>query len=301
MKGLDKAYSELAHRAKEYFEQLQSTICVAIEDLDGKARFGSDPWNRPEGGGGLTRVLQNGGVFEKAGVGVSTVFGMMPESIAARMNINPSAFFATGISLVFHPTNPMVPTVHMNYRYFEKEDGDRWFGGGSDLTPYYLFPEDAIHFHSTLRSACDSIDQSYYRRFKKWCDEYFFIKHRQEERGIGGIFFDYLRDDPEKGFGLAQAGGNAFLSSYVPIVKRRLNEPWGEPERNWQLVRRGRYVEFNLVYDRGTLFGLETGGRVESILMSLPPHVDWAYDVGPFHGSREAELLDLLRHPRDWV
>jgi coproporphyrinogen III oxidase len=293
--------SDLGRRAREYFEQLQSTICSDLEKLDGKSRFGRDTWERSEGGGGITRVLEDGAVFEKAGVGVSTVFGIMPELIAARMNVNASKFFATGISLVVHPLSPMIPTVHMNYRYFEKADDDRWFGGGSDLTPYYLFEEDAVHFHSILKSACGTIDSSYYARFKKWCDEYFFVKHRQEGRGIGGIFFDYLRDDSEKNFGLAQAGGNAFLSSYVPIVMKRLNEPWGERERNWQLLRRGRYVEFNLVYDRGTIFGLETGGRVESILMSLPPHAGWRYDVQPKAGIREEKLLEVLKHPREWV
>ena len=293
--------AELSLRVKQYLERLQSGICSALEVLDGKARFGTDLWERSGGGGGVTRVLEDGAVFEKAGVGVSTVFGLMPESIARKMNTEGSNFFVTGISVVVHPRSPMVPTVHMNYRYFEWSKGDSWFGGGSDLTPYYLVDEDAVHFHSTLKRACDTVDTTYYPRFKKWCDEYFFIKHRQEARGVGGIFFDYLREDPEKHFALARAGGDAFLESYLPIVERRMGEPWGDDERRWQLLRRGRYVEFNLVYDRGTTFGLETQGRIESILMSLPPHADWRYNVDPQPGTREAALVEILKHPKDWA
>ena len=295
------AAAELSRRVKAYFEGLQTTICSALEEIDGKATFGSDAWERSEGGGGLTRVLEEGAVFEKAGVGVSTVFGSMPESMARKMNVEATGFFATGISLVVHPRSPMVPTVHMNYRYFERSNGDSWFGGGSDLTPYYLFEEDAGHFHSTLKQVCDSVAPTYYPRFKKWCDEYFFIKHRNESRGVGGIFFDYMRDDSEKHFALARAGGDVFLQSYLPIVRRRMNEPWGDHERNWQLLRRGRYVEFNLVYDRGTTFGLETQGRIESILMSLPPHADWRYNVQPQPGTREATLVEVMKNPRDWL
>ncbi len=297
----EKASAEISRRAKEYFESLQDRICGALEELDGTAKFGSDSWQRAEGGGGVTRVMEEGAVFEKAGVSVSTVSGMMSEPIARRMNVEPARFFATGISLVIHPRSPMIPTVHMNYRYFEHSDNDSWFGGGSDLTPYYLFADDVVHFHTTLKEACDSVDPSYYPRLKKWCDEYFYIKHRREARGVGGIFFDYMRDDPEKHFALSRAAGEAFLKSYVPIVCRRMNDPWGEHERNWQLMRRGRYVEFNLVYDRGTTFGLETHGRIESILMSLPPHADWRYDVRPQPGTPEAELIDVLENPRDWL
>lgn len=291
----------LSLRAREYFEGLQGTICAAIEQLDGSGTFGRDPWEREEGGGGLTRVMEEGAVFEKAGVNTSAVFGIMPGPMARKMNVKPDRFFATGISLVIHPRSPMIPTVHMNYRYFEYGDHDSWFGGGSDLTPYYLFEEDVVGFHQTLKHACDTIDPSYYPRLKKWCDEYFFIKHRREARGVGGIFFDYMRGDSEKHFALARAAGEAFLESYVPIVQRRMKEPWGESERSWQLTRRGRYVEFNLVYDRGTTFGLETQGRVESILMSLPPHADWWYNVQPRPGSREAALVEVLENPRDWL
>lgn len=295
------ATTPLSERVSAYFRDLQSLICSSLEEIDGKEKFGADKWEREEGGGGLTRVLEDGRVFEKAGVGFSTVHGMMPESVARKLNVEATGFFATGISLVVHPRNPMVPTVHMNYRYFERNDGDSWFGGGSDLTPYYLFEDDAIHFHAILKQACDGVDAGFYRRFKQWCDEYFFIKHRGEGRGIGGIFFDYLRGDNEKHFALARSCGDVFLQSYVPIVRRRMNLAWGEQERNWQLLRRGRYVEFNLVYDRGTMFGLETQGRIESILMSLPPRADWKYDFKPSPGSPEAVLVNVLRHPREWV
>jgi coproporphyrinogen III oxidase len=293
--------AEFSQRVRSYFEKLQSTICSALEEIDGAGKFGRDRWERPEGGGGLARVLEDGAIFEKAGVNTSTVFGTMPASIARKMNVEASGFLATGISLVIHPRSPMVPTVHMNYRYFERSDGDSWFGGGSDLTPSYLFKDDAVHFHSTLKNACDSVDTAFYPRLKKWCDEYFFIPHRNETRGVGGIFFDYLRGDVEKHFTLTRAGGDAFLESYVPIVRRRMAEPWGEHERNWQLLRRGRYVEFNLVYDRGTTFGLETQGRIESILMSLPPHADWRYNVQPLPGTREAALVGVLKNPKEWL
>ncbi len=297
----DIAVAEFPQRVRAYCEGLQSAICTAIEEADGKGKFGRDAWTRPEGGGGLARVMEDGAVFEKAGVNVSTVFGVLPASIAQKMNVEESDFVATGISLVIHPLNPMVPTVHMNYRYFERSNGDSWFGGGSDLTPSYLFEEDAVHFHLTLKHACDSVDAAYYHQFKRSCDEYFLIRHRNETRGVGGIFYDYLRGEPEKHFALAKAGGDAFLKSYLPIVLRRMHEPWGDQERDWQLLRRGRYVEFNLVYDRGTTFGLETRGRVESILMSLPPQADWRYNVQPRPGSREAALVEVLKNPRDWV
>jgi coproporphyrinogen III oxidase len=291
----------LSEQCRKFFEDLQRRVCTALEAVDGVKRFSEDRWERAEGGGGLTRVMEDGAVFEKAGVNTSTISGMMPELIARKMNVTPGTFFVTGISMVIHPRSPMVPTVHANYRYFEKADGDAWFGGGSDLTPCYPFDEDTVQFHATLKRICDAHDPSYYPAFKQWCDEYFFIKHRGETRGVGGIFFDYLRGDTEKVFSFVQSVGGAFIDSYLPIVRKRMHESWGEHERNWQLVRRGRYVEFNLIYDRGTTFGLETGGRTESIMMSLPPLVQWRYDMQPETDSREARLLDILKHPHEWV
>ena len=283
------------------FGLLQNTICSKLESIDGSARFREDVWKREEGGGGKTRVMEEGAVFEKAGVNTSAVWGKLPERMAQRMDVEAGEFFATGISLVIHPRSPMVPTVHMNLRYFDMENGKSWFGGGTDLTPYYLFEEDVRHFHKTLKNACDKHDTTYYPQFKKWCDEYFFIKHRNEARGTGGIFFDYLTGSNELLLSFVSEVGDAFLPSYIPLVERRMNEPYTDVEREWQLVRRGRYVEFNLVYDRGTLFGLETKGRIESILMSLPPFVSWKYDHHPEPDSREAELVEVLRKPREWV
>jgi coproporphyrinogen III oxidase len=294
-------------RAEAYFESLQDEICAALERVDGAGRFREDRWlqdaRRADGtpGGGTTRVLTGGRVFEKAGVNTSAVRGVLSQKLAARMNVPPSRFFATGVSLVAHPLSPMVPVVHMNLRYLELADGDAWFGGGADLTPCYLERQDAEHFHRALKAVCDRHDPSYHPRFKRWCDEYFFIAHRGETRGIGGIFFDYLRDDPERVFAFVRDVGGAFLGAYLPIVERRKGEPWTDRERQWQLVRRARYVEFNLVYDRGTLFGLETGGRTESILMSLPPVASWNYDYQPEPDSREAELVEVLRAPVAWV
>lgn len=291
----------LSQQATEYFQRLQDAICTSLEKLDGLARFRQDLWTHHDGGGGRTRVLQNGEVFEKAGVNTSAVGGMMSAPLAARLSVNAQRFFATGISLVLHPTSPMIPTVHMNLRYIELENADAWFGGGADLTPYYLFTDDAHHFHTTLKTVCDKHDLSFYPRFKEWCDEYFTIKHRGEARGIGGIFFDYQRERLEEMFALVQDIGNTFLDAYIPIVERRRSEPWGTREKQWQLIRRGRYVEFNLVYDRGTLFGLETQGRTDSILVSLPPEVKWPYKYEPELGSREAELLRVLKEPRNWT
>jgi coproporphyrinogen III oxidase len=291
----------LKERARTYFETLQKKICKALEEIEGDKKFAEDRWEREGGGGGVTKVMEDGAVFEKAGVNVSTVFGVLPKAIAQKMQVQPSNFCATGVSLVIHPRSPMIPTVHANYRYFEHADGDSWFGGGSDLTPYYPYEEDIIHFHETLKKACDLHDSEYYSTFKKWCDEYFFIEHRGEARGVGGIFFDYLRGDGEMHFAFVQSVGDAFLDTYLPIVEKRKSEPWGEKEKAWQLLRRGRYVEFNLVYDRGTTFGLETKGRTESVLMSLPPRVEWKYNMHPQIGSREANLLGLLTNPRDWV
>lgn len=291
----------LRHQSRAYFESLQNTICAELERIDGKATFIEDRWTHAEEGGGRTRFMSGGGVFEKAGVNFSAVGSRLPEPLANRLNVPPQTIFATGISLVLHPRSPMIPAVHMNLRYLEPANGGAWFGGGMDLTPFYLFEEDARHFHRVLRESCDKHEKSMYPRFKKWCDEYFFIKHRAEERGVGGIFFDYLRDNPQATFAFVREIGESFLTAYVPIVLRRRDEPWGEKQKQWQLIRRGRYVEFNLVYDRGTVFGLETRGRTESILMSLPPEVRWEYDHHPDAGSREAFLLDVLQHPRDWA
>lgn len=286
-------------KAESYFKGLQDRISSGIEDLDG-SRFREDDWSREGGGGGRTRILENGKVFEKAGVNFSSVHGNLPEQFAAKIPLGTgTAFFATGISLVFHPRSPMVPAVHANFRYLEKGDAS-WFGGGTDLTPCYPFAEDATHFHRTIKQACDCHDSDFYPRFKKWCDEYFTLKHRNEMRGIGGLFFDYLEGDRDKNFAFVQELGDAFLEAYVPIVRRRLNEPFNEKERQYQLYRRGRYVEFNLLYDRGTIFGLETRGRTESILMSLPPLVRWVYDYKPEPGSREAAALEFFQ-PRDWA
>jgi coproporphyrinogen III oxidase len=282
-----------------YFKDLQEQITRAIEELDGKP-FREDTWAREGGGGGRTRVLEEGNVFEKAGVNFSSVHGNLPEQFASKIPLGSGTeFFATGVSLVFHPRNPMVPAVHANFRYLEKGDA-QWFGGGTDLTPYYPYAEDAAHFHRTIKHACDRHDPEFYPRFKKWCDEYFTLKHRSEMRGIGGMFFDYVQGDREKHFPFVQDAGNSFLEAYLPIVKRRMNEPYSEHERQYQLYRRGRYVEFNLLYDRGTIFGLETRGRTESILMSLPPLVRWVYDFKPEPGSREAKALEFYQ-PRDWA
>lgn len=305
----------LRERAKSFFFELQDTICAALEDLDGAARFHEDQWTHAPGegpgeGGGRTRVLAGGKLLEKGGVNVSSVKGDLSPRLAKRLAVPPSRFFATGLSLVLHPESPLIPTVHMNVRFLQvfnsEGDGDggvrrAWFGGGSDLTPYYLFEEDAVHFHRTLKSACDRHDPEYYPRFKKECDDYFYLPHRREARGIGGIFFDYLDQDLEQAFGFVRDVGGAFLDAYTPIVERRAGEPFTEQQRVWQQHRRGRYVEFNLLHDRGTVFGLETGGRTESILISLPPTVRWSYDYKPAGGTPEATLLDALQKPRTWV
>lgn len=294
----------MKERATAYFGELQTRICSALEVYEGKygPRFREDRWE-----GGVTRVLDDAPVFEKAGVSLADVVGRLSPRIAERMGVEPQEFLATGISLVLHPRSPMVPTVHMNLRFISLTGDDvpkdrprAWFGGGVDLTPYYLFEDDARHFHGKLRAVCRRHDPEFYSRFKKWCDEYFRIPHRNEARGIGGIFFDYLAAD-DAAFSFVRDVGNVFLDAYEPIVDRRKDAPWYDRERDWQLVRRGRYTEFNLVYDRGTLFGLETGGRTESILMSLPPMARWRYDHRPRPQSREAELLEVLREPREWL
>ncbi len=289
----------LRPRAVSYFRDLQDRITRSLEGLDGFP-FHEDAWDRPGGGGGRTRVLLDGGVFEKAGVSFSDVHGQMSEEFARQVPGEGRDFSACGISLVLHPRNPMAPTVHANFRFLCKGE-KQWFGGGADLTPYYPYREDAIHFHSLWKRICTKhaprID---YQHLKRWCDEYFFLPHRNEARGVGGIFFDYLEGDIEKLFAFVRDCGDSFLEAYLPIVSRRCREPYTEKQKLFQEYRRGRYVEFNLLYDRGTLFGLKTGGRVESILMSLPKQVRWLYDYRPEPGSREEELLEYLK-PRDWA
>lgn len=321
--------SDSRARVSQYLKELQDQICQKLEELDGGATFGEDTWERQEGGGGRSRILRNGNILEQGGVGFSEVWGkdLPPSILVQRPEASGHGFYATGTSLVFHPRNPYIPTVHLNYRYFEAGPV-WWFGGGIDLTPYYPFVEDVTHFHHTLKRACDTHHAEYYPTFKRWCDEYFYLKHRQESRGVGGIFFDYqdsrsnLYHGPNE-TGLAAAYSNtvgevkprtweelfafvkdcsqAFLPAYVPIVERRQEMEYGERERNFQLYRRGRYVEFNLVYDRGTIFGLQTNGRTESILMSLPPLVRWEYNYQPEPNTPEAELYQIFLKPQDWV
>ncbi|MCC6420055.1 MAG: oxygen-dependent coproporphyrinogen oxidase [Gemmataceae bacterium] len=287
-------------RAVAYFRDLQDRICAALEELDGAGRFQEDSWERAGGGGGRTRVLQDGGVFEKAGVNFSDVFGQLSEPFAAQIPGEGRDFTAAGISLVLHPRNPFVPTVHANFRFLTR--GSRqWFGGGADLTPYYPLREDVVHFHRVWKGVCDRHGPPVeHARFKKWCDEYFYLPHRGEARGVGGIFFDYLEEDMEALFAFVRDCGDSFLDAYLPITRRRKDVPWTDRHRAFQEFRRGRYVEFNLICDRGTLFGLRTGGRIESILMSLPPVVRWLYDFRPEPGSPEARLHEFLT-PRDWA
>lgn len=294
-----------------FIKDLQDRVCEGLENEDGKAMFISDKWERPGGGGGDTRVIANGNVFEKGGVNTSIVFGTVSDAMRSQLKIHGNRWFACGLSLVIHPLNPYVPTVHANWRYFElyNEDGatiDHWFGGGADLTPYYLFEEDARHFHQTLKNAIDPFGTQLYSLYKKNCDQYFANTHRNNEmRGIGGVFYDYLRPEDESAaerlFHFQQANGNAFLDAYLPIVKERKNTGYGEKEKNWQEIRRGRYVEFNLIHDRGTLFGLKTNGRTESILMSLPPRARWEYNYSPAPGSEEEKLLECCMRPREWI
>lgn len=293
---------------KDYLLGLQDRICEPLEVLDGVSRFHEDTWERPDGGGGRTRILTNGGLFEQGGVNFSQVFGerLPPSASAARADLAGRRFQAMGVSLVVHPRNPYVPSSHMNVRFFiaEREGSDPvwWFGGGFDLTPYYGFDEDAIHWHATARDACAPFGAEFYPRYKAWCDEYFFLKHRGEPRGIGGLFFDDLNAGGFEGsFALMRSVGDHYLPAYVPICERRRGTTYGERERAFQRYRRGRYVEFNLVYDRGTLFGLQSGGRTESILMSMPPEVSWRYDWQPPTGSPEARLYERFLVPRDWL
>ena len=293
----------------------QDSICDALSKADGSGKnFREDAWVRENGGGGISRVLQEGKVFEKAGVNVSVVYGTMPpEAVAAASARGVTRdvgykkgesipFFAAGISSVVHPWNPMIPTMHFNYRYFETDKGLWWFGGGTDLTPSYLFEEDVKHFHGTLKKVCDRHDEKYYPEFKKWCDDYFYIKHRGERRGLGGIFFDDLNSkSQDEIFEFSKDCTNHVVEAYVPIVERRKNEEFTEEQKRWQQLRRARYVEYNLVYDRGTVFGLKTGGRIESILMSLPLTARWEYNHQPEKGTWEYETLDAMINPREWV
>lgn len=314
-----KDQSLMLQRMEDLIREKQKEIVSALEEVDG-TKFRIDEWERPNGGGGgRTCVMQDGNVFEKAGVNISIVHGKLNKKAIEDMRQNHKNlasdadslnFYVLGLSMVMHPKNPMAPTVHMNCRYFEtiKPDGtskSAWFGGGSDLTPTYLFEEDATHFHKTLKEACDEHDDTYYPRFKKWCDEYFHVKHRGEARGIGGIFFDDLDQDavePEQAFAFVKSTVDSFLPAYIPIIKKRKDFPFTEAEKQWQQVRRGRYVEFNLVHDRGTAFGLHVpGSRVESILMTMPATAQWVYMHEPTVGSREQELLDALREPREWI
>jgi coproporphyrinogen III oxidase len=299
-------------RFESYIQNLQDEICDSLEEFEDEARFRHDDWEREGGGGGHSRVIEKGNVFEKGGVNISTVHGELPDAIRKRFEVEQGWFWAGGISLVLHPKSPMIPTVHANFRYFELYDDagmnevrDCWFGGGVDLTPYYLWDQDAVHFHKVLKSACDTHGRDLYPAFKKGCDEYFYNDHRSEGRGVGGLFFDYLRPDEtrsaEDWYHFTTDVGAAFLESYVPIVERRKEESYTDRQRYFQEIRRGRYVEFNLIHDRGTLFGLKTGGRTESILMSLPPHVRWDYDFEIEEGSEEAYLIERLKNPIDWI
>ncbi|MBU1309754.1 MAG: oxygen-dependent coproporphyrinogen oxidase [Gammaproteobacteria bacterium] len=293
---------------QQFLQQLQDNICAALEQADGKALFVEDAWQRPEGGGGKSRVLTGGKVFEQAGVNYSHVFGAnMPASATAhRPELAGRSFNACGVSLVIHPNNPYMPTTHANVRFFIAEKPGEpavwWFGGGFDLTPYYPFEEDVVHWHQTAKAAVDPFGEQYYPAYKKWCDDYFYLKHRGETRGVGGLFFDDLNAPGfEQSFALMRAVGEAFIPAYLPIVEKRHVTPFGEHERQFQLYRRGRYVEFNLVYDRGTLFGLQSGGRTESILMSMPPLVRWQYGYQPAAGSAEALLYERYLKPQDWL
>lgn len=294
----------------DYILELQDTITNTLEKIDGKAKFKEDLWKREEGGGGRTRVLEDGNVFEKGGVNTSAVHGPLPKAMQHYFNVGEVDFFACGLSLVLHPVSPMVPTVHANWRYFEMYDKtgkivDQWFGGGQDLTPYYLFEEDAVHFHQVCKHTCDAHNVNFYKDYKQKCDQYFYNAHRGEARGIGGLFFDYCKENDQMHlddwYNFVTAVGDSFLDAYVPIVSRRKDLDYSQKERNWQEIRRGRYVEFNLVHDKGTLFGLKTNGRIESILMSLPPRVQWVYDHHPESGSDEEKLVKVLKNPVNWL
>lgn len=289
---------------KRYLTSLQNQICEMLEKEDGEAKFLEDPWEHKGGGGGLTRVLVGGKVLEKTGVNFSHVHGqsLPPTATAKRPELANTPFQALGVSVIVHPINPYVPTTHANIRFFVSENGHWWFGGGFDLTPYYGFTEDCKHWHQMAKEACDPFGKEVYPRFKRWCDDYFYLKHRQEPRGIGGLFYDDLNEwGFTRSFDFMRSVGDHFIKAYQPIVNARKDYAFGEQERNFQLYRRGRYVEFNLLYDRGTLFGLQSGGRTESILMSMPPLVSWKYDWKPEKGSPEAKLYEEFLIPKDWI
>lgn len=289
----------------EWFMQLQDRIFQALEAADGKEKFLEEHWEREEGGGGRSRVMVNGGIIEKGGVNFSAVHGPLPEKISSALNLKGSYFYATGVSIVIHPFNPHIPTIHMNVRYFEMNSGEKWFGGGIDLTPYYINIDDVKFFHSKLKEACDKHDLAYYKKFKAWADDYFFIKHRNETRGVGGIFFDRLTSDNnhtlEDIFELVKSVGDTFVPVYTALIRKNSQMQFTEQEKQWQLIRRGRYVEFNLVYDKGTKFGLDTDGRIESILMSLPLYASWPYNFKSLAGSKEEEMLRVLKKGIEWV
>jgi len=294
------------------YQAIQNEICAALELCDGKAHFEEEQWERDGGGGGRTRIIQNGNIFEKGGVNFSAVHGHLPETMKKALNVAQDDFFATGVSIVIHPNHPMVPIIHMNIRYFEMpssfkagQQPVRWFGGGIDLTPHYVIDEDARYFHKYLKSVCDSFYHDFYHRFKLWADDYFFIKHRNETRGVGGIFYDRLTANDELSwdqiFEFSKAVGRSFAPIYTEIVNRNRNKEYSDDNQQWQYQRRSRYAEFNLVYDAGTRFGLETNGRIESILMSLPPTAKWVYDYHPQPGSEEEKTLSLLKKGINWV
>jgi coproporphyrinogen III oxidase len=290
----------------EEFKKIQDHICQALENADGKASFKEDLWNRTEGGGGRTRVITNGNVIEKGGVNFSAVHGKTPEKILQALNLPAADFFATGVSIVIHPNNPHVPIIHMNIRYFEMSNGTYWFGGGIDLTPHYVVKEDANYFHSALKNMCTKHHVDFYTKFKNWADDYFYIPHRNETRGIGGIFFDHLHSNSttlskEQLWNFVKDTGMLFPEVYVSLMNKNKSVPFTETERSWQKIRRGRYVEFNLVYDKGTKFGLDTNGRTESILMSMPPEACWEYEFQTTSGSKEEETLKLLTKGIDWT
>ena len=294
----------------KYLHELQDTITSKLEMIDGSSVFKEDIWKRNEGGGGRTRIIENGAIFEKGGVNISGVHGKLPTSMESYFNVKNVDFFACGLSLVLHPKNPMAPTVHANWRYFEMYNKkgdviDQWFGGGQDLTPYYLFEEDAVHFHQVCKAACDKHNPDFYLTYKNRCDTYFYNSHRKEARGIGGLFFDYCKSSQEismsQWYDFVKEVGDSFLEAYVPILEKRAQLPFTKDQQNWQEIRRGRYVEFNLVHDKGTLFGLKTNGRVESILMSLPPKVQWVYSHQPAPNSEEEKLIRVLKTPKNWV
>lgn len=303
----DPSASEQLSCVKHYLLALQDRLCAALEAADGQALFVEDDWQREQGGGGRTRVMTNGGLFEKGGVNFSHVYGanLPPSATAVRPSLAGRSFSAMGVSWVLHPHNPHIPTTHGNVRFFIAEaPGEApvwWFGGGIDLTPYYPYDDDILHWHRTAHNACQPFGEHVYADYKRWCDDYFYLRHRQETRGVGGLFFDDLNEGGfTRCFGLQRAVGDAFLKAYLPIVERRRDTAYGERERAFQAYRRGRYVEFNLVYDRGTLFGLQSGGRTESILMSMPPMAEWRYAWTPAPGSAEARLHDYLT-PHDWL